>query len=368
MLNLKLRDKIQKEAEQAFYNNNCIGSIFLGVGGGKSVIAINIHKKKKYKKVLLVGDTRDLVNKNWKEEYLIHTGSNTLFYETVTPICYKSLSKYDPSEFDFIILDEGDKLSYNNVIFLEKYLPKSTPRILLTGTPPSTYGHKGRVIYELFPELYRYLIDESAGKITNDFEIVLHQNTLSTNTYYKKFGNKKYPTSEFKEYTNLTNKIDSYDIFKDNKYPLKTLRLWRKQLLNNLRSKVELAKYVDKTYLTEGRCLIFAPTIPIAEELCGNTYHSQNKSKYDLFKKGVINKMSCVDALNRGHSLNVDKGLILRLDSTSRDISQKLGRLLRTDKTATLHIIYTKDTVEEQYLIEFLEDIGRPELIPEYLC
>src|SRR5690606_23319237 len=294
MLDLKLRDRIQKEAEQAFYDNNCIGSIFLGVGGGKSVIAINIHKKKKYQKVLLVGDTRDLVRKNWRHEYLVHTGSNTLFNETVTPICYKSLSKHNPEEYDFIIFDEGDKLSYNNVkTFVEK-IPINTPRLLLTGTPPSKFGYKGKVIYEYFPELYRYLINESAGKITNDFEIVLHQNTLSTKTYYKKFGSKQYPTSELKEYTNLTNKINSYNIFNDNKYSLKTLRLWRKKLLNELRSKVELAKYIDKTYLTEGRCLIFAPSIPIAEELCEHAYHSKNKSNYDLFKNGVINKLSCI--------------------------------------------------------------------------
>lgn len=125
--------------------------------------------------------------------------------------------------------------------------------------------------------------------------------------------------------------------------------LIRKRTISSFKSKpaAELFKEL------EGKKLFFTESIDEAKQFKHNV-HSKNITKKDEetisdFKAGVINELVCVRKLQESHNIpnlvhvvlqQVDFGSILKF-------IQIRGRAMR-DEGSTLHILFVKDTIDEQ--------------------
>jgi superfamily II DNA or RNA helicase len=77
----------------------------------------------------------------------------------------------------------------------------------------------------------------------------------------------------------------------------------------------------------------------------------------EVFQNKGINALFCVNMLREGMNLNeINTGVIVQLDGTELPFIQKLGRVLRAD-SPNVHIIYFKNTRDEEYLEKILNHI-----------
>jgi superfamily II DNA or RNA helicase len=126
------REELQKQARDAWYKNFCQGCISSGVGTGKSWIAIHIHNELWFKgiRVLLVTPTIILHEQNWKTEY--EKAQCEILYQTLEDrVCYVSLGKYNPDDYDLIIFDEAHHISEANYEEFIKHIKLFTPQHLI---------------------------------------------------------------------------------------------------------------------------------------------------------------------------------------------------------------------------------------------
>jgi superfamily II DNA or RNA helicase len=358
------REILQKEAEEIWFKNNCQGTIAISVGGGKSFIAMKIHKKLHFigMKVLLVTPTIILHKENWRIEYE-KFGRIDLYYE-LDRCCYVSLGKYNPNDYDLIIYDELHNISEANIDeFVQNTNPEKTKVLGLTGTPPKK-GDKKEWFDNYFPVIYSSTINESAGKIVNEFRLNIVLMELDPINKNILSGSKAKPfyNTEAKVYEYLSNKVIACQERGDYK-GVQWASLTRKRFLEDLDSRIITAKKIKDKYLLKEKAVIFAPTILKAIELCPNAIHSGAKNKKILedFLEDRIKLISSVRMLNEGITLpGLTSGLICKLDSTNKTIFQQIGRMLRNPgKISEIYLIVFKNTVEENYLREILTQISK---------
>ena len=119
---------------------------------------------------------------------------------------------------------------------------------------------------------------------------------------------------------------------------------------------------------TSEKCIVFANTIAQARRLCKHTYDSENEeseNNLNLFKDGKISHLSCVLQLNEGINIpNLKEGIILHAYGNERKSSQRIGRLLRLnpDDKSTVHILCYKETVDEKWITQALEDFDQKKI------
>lgn len=358
------REILQKEAEELWYKNNCQGCLGISVGGGKTYIAMKIHKKLHFigMKVLLVTPTIILHEKNWKIEY--EKFERLDLYKELTRCCYVSLGKYNPDDFDLIIYDELHNISEANIEdFVQHTNPSKTKVLGLTGTPPKK-GEKKQWFDSYFPVIYSSTVNESAGKIVNEFNlniVIMELDSINKNilsgTKAKPFYN-----TEQKSYEYISNKIVECHERRDYN-GVKWASLTRKRFLEDLDSRIITARKIKDKYLLKEKAVIFAPTILKAIELCPNAIHSKAKNK-DILQEFIEDKISLISSvrmLNEGVTLpGLTSGLICKLDSTDITIFQQIGRMLRNPgKISEIYLIVYKNTVEEIYLNNLLKEISK---------
>ncbi len=211
------------------------------------------------------------------------------------------------------------------------------------------------------PIVYSYITDDAVeDKILNDYEIIVHTLSLDTRkNMLVKTKAKSWYASEVDNYRYWTNRVMNASSGKEKQIT----SVMRMKALMTYKSKEELAKEIIST--TNEKLLIFANTQEQADMLCSDSYHSNNQmseQNLDWFKEGKITKLSCVLQLNEGVNIpNLKCGLILHSYGNERKLKQRLGRLLRLnpDDKATVHILCYKDTVDEKWVEEALEDLDQ---------
>ena len=220
------------------------------------------------------------------------------------------------------------------------------------------------MVNEFCPIVYTYVTDDAiSDNILNDYKIIVHQLKLSTKSNYEvKTKYKSFVTSELGNYNYWTNRIDNSGNGKE----AQINRVMRMKAMMEYPSKEKYAKLLSESI--KSKCIIFANTQEQADRLCEHSYHSNNPLSEDnlqWFKEGKITKLSCVLQLNEGVNIpNLKCGLILHSYGNERKLKQRLGRLLRLnpDDTATVHILCYKDTVDQNWVEEALEDLDQSKI------
>lgn len=353
------RDEIQQQAlDIALKYKRCGLGISMGVG--KTLIGLrylshlqelNMHKLN----VLVVAPKLSIFD-TWKDD-AVKFDIDQKVMDQMTYTTYLSLHKFNPHNFDIVVLDECHSLLDSHETFLANY----NGRILgLTGTPPR-YGNteKGKMVGKYCPILYKYITDDAVeDNILNDYRIIVHKMPLSgDNTIPVVLKNNNFYTSEQKSYSYWTKRI----MDADSKKQEQIASVMRMRVMMDFKTKEKYAKYLLSEI--EDKCIVFCNTQAQADRVCKHSVHSENpeaEANLDMFKKDKIDKLSCVLQLNEGVNIpNLRAGIIMHAYGNERKSSQRIGRLLRLnpDDRAIVHILCYKDTVDERWVAEALRDL-----------
>lgn len=355
------RNEIQDQAlEVAFRNKRC--SLGISMGVGKTLIGLryleHYQQLNTYKLNVLVVAPKLSIFQSWQDD-AIKFGLPQELLEKVSFTTYLSLNKHTPDHYDIVVLDECHSLLESHAIFLANY----HGRVLgLTGTPPRYHNsEKGKIVSQYCPVLYRYITDDAVeDQILNDYRIVVHRMPLNTdNTVEVSMKNGTFFTSERKSYDYWSKRI----MTAMGKKQEQIASVMRMRVLMDFKTKEEYTKYLLSEI--EDKCIVFCNTQAQSERVCIHSVHSDNpdaEANLEMFKKGEINKLTCVLQLNEGVNIpNLRAGIIMHAYGNERKSSQRIGRLLRLnpDDTALIHILCYQETVDERWVTEALKDLDQ---------
>lgn len=358
------RDEIQQEAlDVAIKHKRCGLGISMGVG--KTLIGLkyidHFQKANMDKLKVLVVAPKLSIFDSWRSD----AEKFGISLDNIEFTTYLSLNKYNPYNYDLVVLDECHSLLYSHHTFLAVY----ANRILgLTGTPPR-YGksEKGEMVQMYCPVMYKYITDDAVDdSILNDYRIIVHKMPLGTsNNFPVKMKNNTFYTSETKSYEYWTKRI------------LEATTKKQEQIASVMRMRAMMEFQTKEKYTKqllshiEDKCIVFCNTQDQADRICTYSYHSNNdESEHNLqqFKDGNISELSCVMQLNEGINIpDLRAGIIMHAYGNERKSNQRIGRLLRLnpEDTAIVHILCYKGTVDERWVNEALKDLD-PNKIKHY--
>lgn len=337
-------------------------------GCGKTLAALKIIKNDfKYRKDIkgyLICKERAHLD-NWNENIKEH--GMEFIDEICTKFLYASLHKYQDKGFvDFVILDECHAININRMNKLKSIIGPNTRVIYLSATVDSL--HKFTWKYHLgdFSEYHISISQAIEMGILPHPTLYIHyyQMDETINIYeavYKEYGKKKVignltQKRAYKVYSDLVEKFKGFYEEKNEKWAMnlmKNVGSARKRMLASF--KTENAKILLDTYMKDTRRIIFCGSKEQAELMSFNYVHSGRTSKYnknikDNFNDFKINELAVVNMFREAINLvNIEKGLIIQLDSVKLSFIQMLGRVFRSD-IPEMHVMIYKETQDENYL------------------
>jgi superfamily II DNA or RNA helicase len=363
----KVREKVQHEAIQAVVDNNG-GMVAMATGSGKSRVAVELAKiycKPMISDLVLLVPTEKLRDENWKEEF--QKWSAQYLWEDTVRLCYASASKLDSNGYDLAILDEGHNITeLASTFFLKNDVERT---VLLTATPPND-PIKMEILRRLGISLVYELTLDQAVRLgfVAPYKITVVTVPLDNVTKNIPGGNKANPfmTTEAACYAYWNKRVQACfgDQTPQGKAKMKFAILGRMQFIYKIPSKTQVIKFLlDKVIPKEDRTIIFCGNIEQAEQVCPHTYHSKTSdTDYNLFKSELVNRLSCVKAVNEGHNFpGVDSGIIGQLNSKEKDLVQRIGRLIRfrPGHEAHLYIVVSESTQDEKWLETAIENLDQ---------
>lgn len=358
--------RLQSEANEAHKSLGRWGMICMATGTGKSKTAIdavyNLIKYNPLAKVLVVSPTTKLRDKTWKQEFS-QWNMEDAWKSNVRSECYKSLSKINDCEFDFVILDEVHNLTENYAKFFKNNKVKAC--MGLTATKPDNKV-KALLLEQLnLREVYEITLDEAVSLgVVAPYEITVILTKLDNSRKYVKAGRKDKPfyqteQANYQYYSHVENHEDPSIRKRVGKF----FYINRMKFIYNLMSKTEAAQDIINRIPESLRTLIFCGSIEQAEKLCPYRYHSKTGDKdYEAFFSEKINRMSCVEAVNEGHNIpNVDVALVVQLNSNALDLIQRIGRIIRfkAGHIGKIVIICVENTVDEKWMRSATKDLDQ---------
>jgi superfamily II DNA or RNA helicase len=349
------REVVQQQAlEKAYQYKRCGLGISMGVG--KTRIAIK-HFQKNYNPFIkaLVVIPKLSVKTAWLDELKKMNLEKLEDHFDFTT--YLSINKQNSNDYDIVYLDECHSLLESHDAFLSSF----TGKILgLTGTPPARKGtEKYKMVAKYCPIVYEFSVDEATDeKILNDYQIIVHQLSLSKlpSLKKKKKAGGFWYTTEQKDYEYCTQKLAEAQTPKQMQFG----SIMRMRALMDYGTKEAYVKSLLKNL--SNKCIVFANTQDQADRICKHSYHSNNsQSDYnlELFSDGRITQLSCVLQLSEGITIpNLKQGIIMHAYGNERKTAQRIGRLLRLNpnEKATCHILCYKNTQDEKWVETALKD------------
>jgi len=350
------KNKVQEQALiELSKHNRCTAAMSMGVG--KTILGLK-HMVDNYTDVFkaLVVAPKLAIFESWKDD--ARKFELDYLLEHIDFTTYLSIGKQS-LDYDVVYLDECHNLLQSHDKWLSKYKGKI---IGLTGTPPKhATSIKGKMVNKYCPVVYTYITDEAIDDmILNDYRITVHTLDLNRNkTLLVKTKSGSWYASELDNYRYWTKRLMNATSGKE------------KQIVSVMRMKA-MMEYPSKEILAKrlmdestDKTLVFANTQEQADRLCTYSYHSNNPESEDnlqQFKEGNISELSCVLQLNEGVNIPILKhGIILHSYGNERKLRQRLGRLLRLnpDDTAIVDILCYKDTIDETWVTQALEDLDQ---------
>ena len=355
----------------------------LPTGYGKSSLSLHIINKlglNKPKVLLLIAEKAH--KSNWEKEI-------NKFLKISIDLrveCYQSMHKLKNLSFDFLIADEAHHLNTELRKSLFKFI-KSEYKIFLS----ATYNNAFKDYLLKLPNSFEFSINlqtaiDNSTLPTPRILVLASEPTNSERTYtimIKKEGSPiicTYPKWIKTSYSNRNKSFIVYCTFKEYCLYFKNLRnfyyaKWKvtkskrflegysrtiikeKRFLGEAKTNI-LKAYADKFRKEGKRFIFFTSSIKQAEEI-GNALTSKTKNPVEIiesFNKKKTNELIAVNMLQEGQNLvDTEIGFICQVDSSSRSIIQKIGRLLR-HPNPTILIHYFKDTIEEDYTIKAIKE------------
>lgn len=368
------KSRVQQEARRAWEAGGNWGLLAMATGTGKSKVAIDVVTELSgpmfaEPRVLLVVPTEKLRDDNWRDEF--NKWGAGKWYKNLQRSCYVSITKYEMQSYDLVILDEAHNLTDRNSDFFQR---NTVHKVLaLTATPPNPKGGETEKAKALLFQQFRiktdfeYTLDQAVSSgLVAPFEIKVVECSLDDTQKYIKAGNEKnrFFQTEVQRYNYISNLILKLRIAKKEDV-LKFKYMERMRLVQNSIAKTKLAKLILEKYIqADDRVLVFCGSIAQSEELMGSAvYHSKTSdTALTQFQQKLISRLGCVEALNEGINVpEVDQGLIVQLNSSKKDLVQRIGRLIRKrpGHKATVWILVAVDTVDSNWFEKAIEGFDK---------
>jgi superfamily II DNA or RNA helicase len=355
-------------------------TIISGTGTGKSKIAMDIIQRRDPPKVLILVNSTDLRDVDWKNEFY-KWGMQDYYDENVLMETYQSAYKWKKDKIDLtdylVIADEVDFAA--NVPELSKFFYEFTdiPIIGLTGF--ITADKKDWFNQDL-PIIDEFTANQAQELgILNNLHYIFVKYDLSKNPKdikieYTKHGQKKsFTQSENSAYTYQQEKFVSLIIAKEInnnrflkseltyeqylreidsiEYRIKMVVKERSDLLLNSVASAKMAtkliKYLTRTTPNQ-KIVVFSKRTSQSLKICGedNTYNGVIAKKkalknYEAFKSGESHLLGVCDKINRG--VNIDDLRVAILESfygSDTQATQRCGRMMRLkpNEVATIFV------------------------------
>ena len=323
--------------------------------------------------------------KNWEEEFSKWGLSANI---DIKIICYASLKKVKDEYFGILILDEAhhcftekrmailDTIRADYVYMLSATL--SMKRVwdiesIFGKFDISTVSLKDAIGNDILPEPRVNVIEMHLDNTTPNQEIVIGNADNPPVIKWEERGKYIYKNkpciikcTERQKYSFFTEKMEywkqryeiSHNQFHHNTWVNYGSK--RKRFLGELKTEY-VRKLIAKLY--RKRFICFCASVAQAQSLDkNNTISSKRASKanqaiINSFNAKKLHRLYAIGMATEGLNLNaIEVGIIVQLDGKERLFVQKFGRSLRAEDPVT-YIFYYKDTQDEKYLTNALENI-----------
>lgn len=365
-MNNNLRDTIQKKASETILQlKDLIVNISIRVG--KTRIALMAVEKGDK---ILVCYPNVTVKKSWEDELKLYKSLST----NITFTTFASLKKFKNQFFDYIIIDEIQRLSAAQIKAIKTI--KYNKRVGLSGTLSDKTLEKLK--WNLGLEVkFKYSIEDAIKDVlVKDYKVIVNYCELDNtkrNQHFKKYG-KDYIGTEKELYEHYTKTMAYFETqyqetgefkfkFGYKKYMgLRTNMLYNSENLFNLAKSI-ITKHKDK------KCLIYTLRQDIANQLSEEVYHSGNKEEAVLadFKTSKLGHLSVINCVTAGITIqNLSSVIFHVFDSNPETMVQKLGRSLLYQFDGDISIVNIcciKDTQMEKWLGKALESLDKNKII-----
>ena len=343
-----LKEKIQKKVLTLIGSKHGL-SVELGTGVGKTMLGLK-HMLQNYTDycAFLVIVPKLSIKQGWLDQMKEHNFEYLIPHITFST--YRSLHKQSLN-FDWVYADECHSITQSNLSWFDKYVLNKGKILGLTGTYPKS-GDKKQMCDQYMPKIYEYSVDQGAEDgMLNNYKIFVHMLSLNKHpTLVKKNKNGgQWKTTEIKDYYGLSSSID-------NAFGKKQLmlRLYRMKSMQQYQTKVDYVKVILNKI--PKKTLVFANTKEQADTISNHSVYSGNpnsKLNLQMFSEDKIYRLSCIEQLSEGVNIsNLQVGIIMHAHSNDTKTRQRIGRFLRlvVNKTAVIHILCYKNTIDEQWV------------------
>lgn len=390
-----VRNKIQLRAVELSKINNHLVLEF-ATGSGKTLASIKIieeilKSKPNSKGYLICKESTHI--KNWEDDIKKHKKTKVL--KNITSFLYASLHKYKDL-VDFIILDECHAITDKRLIHLDKLITRNTKVIYLSATIPE---EKKDFISILSGNSAKYctitLMKAIKLGLLPPPSIIVHESKLSNNSkrthvftmnkglkakavgidclfnerweHIKKHKNLelRIKCNETEYYDLITGQMDFYSkSLSEGTIPYKLRDAYRNKFLNlgsqrkKFISKAKTNKALEilnEFKSNKNRFICFTGSVEQSNILGKlSSVNSKNTKEYnqeliDCFNDKKCSELYAVNMLREGINLtDIEKGLIIQLDSSIESYLQMLGRMLRSE-FPEIHLIKLSNTQDEKY-------------------
>lgn len=380
----KDKEKIQKEALDAWTESNKKGTVEIITGLGKTIIGLHaIMTMPKGSKVLWLAET----NQRWKdvgediENYKKFYGIDILDHVNIDMYCYQSAYKWTNKHYHLVIADEfHDALSpeyskffiyntYDAILGLSATINRKTEYVCEDGSTIT----KGDLIDRIAPVCYKYSVSQGQEEGTAR-KLLIHviNHSLDFTTKNMPAGSKAKPfvTTEKAGYDYWDNEFKKSLFLPANikEFKLRVTSSARARILYNLPSKVVAVKRLLE--VIKHKTIIFGNSIEALTQVTPNVISSKNKDLVNAdirskFDSGTYNVIGSFKMLKQGANLKgLSNAIIMSYFSVEKDLIQMAGRLRKDgDRDGHIFIFVTAGTVETKWFAKATESFSSFEFI-----
>jgi len=375
------RDKVQREAELAWFNAGCIGTCELTTGSGKTITALHgvVNRVPKGSNILFLAETtqREIdFNKdvdNYKKYFNIDIKKNwNISFNT-----YQSAYKLMGNHYDMVISDEIHfSLSPSYSKFYRNNTYDKLMGLSATLNDNVTYGEdtdnsytKKDLLKEICPIIYSYTINQSQSEGTSrKIKLFVIEHHLERVIKDFEGGTKLKPfmQSEQAAYDYYDNQFRRSLFIADESKKTMMIRLYAQKRANVLYSANSKINKVKQLLIgIKSKSIVFGNNLDAVIKVTSNTVSSRNTKVKNLkirtdFEKGKINTIGSFKLMEQGVNLNsLDNVIMMSYYGKSRPIVQRIGRI-RVDPDKQLGYVFifkTLNTQEEKWFNLMMEDI-----------
>ena len=359
------RNEIQRIIIDKIKNALFRGIVLASVRSGKTrqlLTAIREMSNDDLNINILVGYPNIDIKNSWVDEC-----KKLNYYPNIEYSTFKSLKKVENKTYDYVVFDEAHSIPPENILPIVSKIVKNNDKVILAS---GTYSETTLIDLKLstgLNQIVNYSTDDAIKDgIVNDFKVVVHLYKLDNTKSVQFGGDKKWYSTDYKEYVRLSKRVDNL-FGKDKMFAA----LFRMKMINSCQSLIRNVKQWIKDN-PDKRFILFT-----SDEKVGMNYNipmfnskSKNNDVLKDFQEGRSNSLCLIKKGGTGVTYKgLDTILITDINSNSETLEQRCGRslLFEEGKESTVHIFCSTEEFQMKWLESSLKSINPDRITYKYI-